>query len=65
MKIAIDVMGGDNSPSINIDGVFQYIENKSLDNIHFIEISRFFILIIIPLYYTPRMVTPFYYIGVI
>ena len=23
MKIAIDVMGGDNSPSINIDGVFQ------------------------------------------
>ena len=34
MKIAIDVMGGDNSPSADLDAVFGYIEdpsNKSVD----------------------------------
>ena len=40
MKIAIDVMGGDNSPSINIDGVFQYIKNKPSDNIHFLLVGN-------------------------
>ena len=29
MKIAIDVMGGDNFPSANIDGVFDYINNNN------------------------------------
>ena len=30
MKIAIDVMGGDNFPSINIDAVFDYIEDLDI-----------------------------------
>ena len=29
MKIAIDVMGGDNFPEANIDGVFEYIEDSN------------------------------------
>ena len=40
MRIAIDVMGGDNSPSINIDGVFQYIKNEPSDNIHFLLVGN-------------------------
>ena len=35
MKIAIDVMGGDNFPSANIDGVFDYLKNTKSNDIHF------------------------------
>jgi len=39
MKIAIDVMGGDNSPSANIDGVFNYLKNTISNDIHFLLIG--------------------------
>ena len=35
MKIAIDVMGGDNSPAANIDGVFEYINTLDDSSTHF------------------------------
>ena len=40
MKIAIDVMGGDNFPSANIDGVFDYLNNIKNNNIHFILVGN-------------------------
>ena len=35
MKIAIDVMGGDNFPSANIDGVFEYLEDTNNSPVDF------------------------------
>ena len=40
MKIAIDVMGGDNFPSANIDGVFDYLENTKSKNIQFVLVGN-------------------------
>ena len=40
MKIAIDVMGGDNFPSANIDGVFDYLKNIKSENVHFILVGN-------------------------
>ena len=40
MKIAIDVMGGDNFPSANIDGVFAYVKNIKLEDIHFLLVGN-------------------------
>jgi len=40
MKIAIDVMGGDNFPSANIDGVFDYLESTKSKDIHFILVGN-------------------------
>ena len=40
MKIAIDVMGGDNFPSTNIDGVFDYLQDIETTNIHFMLVGN-------------------------
>ena len=40
MKIAIDVMGGDNFPSANIDGVLDYLENTSENDVQFILVGN-------------------------
>ena len=40
MKIAIDVMGGDNFPSANIDGVFEYLEDINNSPIHFFLVGN-------------------------
>ena len=40
MKIAIDVMGGDNFPATNIDGVFNYIQNNKSNHIHFVLVGN-------------------------
>jgi len=40
MKIAIDVMGGDNFPSANIDGVFDYLQNSNNTNTYFLLIGN-------------------------
>ena len=40
MKIAIDVMGGDNFPSANIDGVFEYIKNTTSTNTYFLLVGN-------------------------
>ena len=39
MKIAIDVMGGDNFPSANIDGVLDYLDNTSSNDVQFILVG--------------------------
>ena len=33
-------MGGDNFPSANIDGVFDYLENKNSSDIHFMLVGN-------------------------
>ena len=40
MKIAIDVMGGDNFPSANIDGVLDYLDNALINDIYFILVGN-------------------------
>ena len=40
MKIAIDVMGGDNSPAADIDAIFEYIENIENPPIHFLLVGK-------------------------
>ena len=40
MKIAIDVMGGDNFPSANIDGVFDYLKNIQSNNVRFLLVGN-------------------------
>ncbi len=40
MKIAIDVMGGDNSPAANIDGVFEYLEDIKNSPIDFFLVGN-------------------------
>ena len=40
MKIAIDVMGGDNFPSANIDGVFDYLDKENSSSIHFVLVGN-------------------------
>ena len=40
MKIAIDVMGGDNFPAANVDGVFDYLKKSNNLDIHFLLIGN-------------------------
>lgn len=40
MKIAIDVMGGDNSPSADLDAVFEYIENPGNKPVDFFLVGN-------------------------
>ena len=40
MKIAIDVMGGDNSPSADLDAVFEYIEDPSNKPVDFFLVGN-------------------------
>ena len=40
MKIAIDVMGGDNSPSADLDAVFEYLEDPSNKPVDFFLVGN-------------------------